>query len=106
MANRPRSGRLSRADRLEETWRLRGQGLTHREIADRLNVSVSTVANDLRSSRTDASTADRSLRTDRREPRGVRTRGQEGCCARFGRRFAPRVAGCLKAPKPLKLSRQ
>ena len=64
MTGRPRSSRLSREDRLEEIRRLRRQGLTHREIADRLNVSVSTVANDLRSLRADASTADRSLRTD------------------------------------------
>jgi IS30 family transposase len=60
MANRPRAGRLTREDRIEETERLRGQGLTHREIAERLDVSVSTVADDLRSSRTEARTAGRS----------------------------------------------
>ena len=49
MANRPRAGRLSRAERIEETRRLRDQGLTHREVAERLDISVSTVANDLRS---------------------------------------------------------
>lgn len=59
----PRAGRLSRADRIEETHRLRAQGLTHREVADRLDVSVSTVANDLRSSR-DAGAADSSRPSD------------------------------------------
>jgi Sigma-70, region 4 len=57
MANRPRAGRLHPADRVDEMSRLRRQGLTHREIAERLDVSVSTVANDLRSSRTEASAA-------------------------------------------------
>jgi IS30 family transposase len=49
MANRPRAGRITRADRVDETHRLRAKGLTHREIAERLDVSVSTIANDLRS---------------------------------------------------------
>jgi hypothetical protein len=40
MANRPRAGRLSRAVSMEETDRLRDEGLTHREIAERLDVSV------------------------------------------------------------------
>ena len=53
LANRPRSGRLSRADRIVETRRLRERGLTQREIAERLDVSVSTVANDLRSTSSD-----------------------------------------------------
>ena len=49
MANRPRAGRITRTDRVAETHRLRAKGLTHREIAERLDVSVSTIANDLRS---------------------------------------------------------
>lgn len=52
MANRPRSGRLSRADRIDEARRLRERGLTQREIAERLDV-LSTVANDLRSTSSD-----------------------------------------------------
>lgn len=53
MANRPRSGRLSRDGRIDEARRLRERGLTQREIAERLDVSVSTVANDLRSTSSD-----------------------------------------------------
>ena len=64
MANRARAGRLSRAERIEATHRLRTQGFTHREIAERLDVSVSTVANDLRSSRTEASASGRSPREE------------------------------------------
>jgi IS30 family transposase len=67
MTNRPQSGRLNRADRTVETRRLRAQGLTHREIAERLDVSVSTVANDLRSSPDSASGAGRSASTERHE---------------------------------------
>jgi DNA invertase Pin-like site-specific DNA recombinase len=50
-----------------ETRRLRGQGLTHREIAERLDVSVSTVANDLRSSPGSSSGANSSAPTERHE---------------------------------------
>jgi len=49
MANRPRAGAITRADRVDEAHRLRARGMTYREIAERLDVSVSTVANDLRS---------------------------------------------------------
>jgi len=66
MANRPRAGRLTRIDRIEETERLRGKGLTHREIAERLDVSVSTVANDLRASRPGSSAARSPSRRDGR----------------------------------------
>jgi DNA invertase Pin-like site-specific DNA recombinase len=58
MTNRPRAGRLTKTDRVGETHRLRAQGLTHREIAERLDISVSTVANDLRSSPAEATTGE------------------------------------------------
>lgn len=49
MANRPRAGRLPPADRAAEARRLRNEhDLTQREIAERLDVSPSTVAKDLR----------------------------------------------------------
>lgn len=49
MANRSRSGRLSPAERAAEARRLRGDlNLTQREIAERLDVSPSTIAKDLR----------------------------------------------------------
>ncbi len=45
MVNRPRSGRLARVDRVGETHRLRDQGLTNREIAERLVLSDRTIDN-------------------------------------------------------------
>jgi len=49
MANRPRAGRLSPAERAAEARRLRDErNLTQREIAERLDVSASTIAKDLR----------------------------------------------------------
>ncbi len=49
MANRPRAGRLSPTERAAEARRLRDdRNLTQREIAERLNVSPSTIAKDLR----------------------------------------------------------
>ena len=49
MANRPRAGRLSPAERAAEARRLReDRNLTQREIAERLDVSPSTIAKDLR----------------------------------------------------------
>ncbi len=49
MANRPRAGRLSPAERAAEARRLRDEhNLGQREIAKRLDVSPSTIAKDLR----------------------------------------------------------
>ena len=48
MANRSRSGRLDPTTRAAQARQLREQGLTQREIAERLDVSLSTVVNDLR----------------------------------------------------------
>lgn len=49
MANRPRAGRLSPAERAVEARRLRdADNLSQREIAERLDVSPSTIAKDLR----------------------------------------------------------
>ncbi len=48
MANRPRVGRLSPAERATEARRLRDdRKLTQRGIAERLDVSPSTIAKDL-----------------------------------------------------------
>ena len=47
VANRPRNGRLAPYERAAQVRSLRGEGLTHREIAERLDVSTSTIANDL-----------------------------------------------------------
>jgi len=49
MANRSRAGRLSPAQRAAEARRLRDEhNLTQREIAERLDVSPSTIGKDLR----------------------------------------------------------
>ena len=47
MANRSRSGRLDPATRAAQARQLRDEGMTQRAIAERLDVSISTVSNDL-----------------------------------------------------------
>jgi HTH domain len=97
MANRPRSGRLNRADRIVETRRLRERGLTQREIAERLDVSVSTVANDLRSTSSDGAPVTARSRstppprtTQRAEPPGSsKLLGPLRAIARRARRLLP-----------------
>ena len=97
MANRPHSGRLNRADRIAEARRLRERGLTQREVAERLDVSVSTVANDLRSTRTDGAPATPRSRstpppraTQRAEPAGwSKLLGPLRAVARSARRLLP-----------------
>ncbi len=42
---RLRNGRLAPDERAAQVRSLRGEGLTHREIAERLDVSTSTIAN-------------------------------------------------------------
>ena len=95
MANRPRSGSLSRADRIDEARRLRERGLTQREIAERLDVSVSTVANDLRSTSSDG--APGTARSRSTPPPGPRRAEQPGSSKLLGplRAIARRARGLL-----------